>query len=93
MMPTRSSCALLLALLFFASVVKGRRVIRAAGVAEKSGNYIVKLRNDIGHDVFGRTLRNAVNLSDDAKVYARSEGLFKFFTVKLSETVLDEVYS
>ena len=84
-------CVVLPVFLFFASYVKGRRVIRAAEHAEKSGNYIVKLHNYTSHEVFERTLRNALDLADDAKVYARSEGLFKFLTVKLSETVLDEV--
>ena len=68
-------------------------MIRAVEHAEKSGNYIVKLHNYTSHEVFQRTLENAVNLSDDAKVYAKSEGLFKFFTIKLSQTALEEVYS
>ena len=66
-------------------------MIRAVEHAEKSGNYIVKLHNYTSHEGFQRTLENALNLSDDAKVYAKSEGLFKFFTIKLSQTALEEV--
>ena len=73
------------------SYVKCRRVIRAVEHAEKSGCYIVKLRNDTTHEVFERTLERALGRSDDFKIYAKSEGVFKFFTVRLPETALDEV--
>ena len=81
----------MLIFLLAASYVKCRRVIRAVEHAEKSGCYIVKLRSDTTHEVFERTLEGALNRSDDFKVYAQSEGLFKFFTVRLPETALDEV--
>ena len=82
---------LLVLFLFVASHVRGRRVIRAVDHAEKSGCYIVKLRGDTSHDVFERTLQNALNLTDDFEVYAKSEGVFKFFTVKLSKAALEVV--
>ena len=66
-------------------------MIRAVEHAEKSGNHIIKLHNYTSHEGFQRTLENAVKISDDAKVYAKSEGLFKFFTIKLSQTALEEV--
>ena len=81
----------LLLFLLAVSYVECRRVIRAAEHAEKSGCYIVKLRNDTTHEVFERTLESAQSRSDDFKIYARSEGVYKFFTVKLSDTALDEV--
>ena len=81
----------LLLVLLAVSYVKCRRVIRAVEHAEKSGCYIVKLRNDTTHEVFERTLKSALSRSVDFKIYAKSEGVFKFFTVKLPESALDEV--
>ena len=79
--------------LLAASCVQSKRVIRAAEHAEKTGCYIVKLRSDTSHEVFDRTRKNALSFSDDATVGAESDqGVFKFFTVKLSEESLDEVY-
>lgn len=90
-MRKHSVYTVLLLFLLGVSYVKCRRVIRAVQHAEKSGCYIVKLRNDTTHEVFERTLENALNRSEDYKVYAKSEGVFKFFTVKLPDTALDEV--
>ena len=82
-----------LLILLAASCVRGKRVIRAAEHAEKTGCYIVKLRSDTSHEVFDRTLKKALSFSDDATIGAESKGVLKFFTVKLSEESLDEVCS
>ena len=85
--------ASLLIFLLTSSCVQGKRVIRAAELqAEKTGAYIVKLRQQTSHDDFEQTLQKAQSLSDDERVYAKHEGVFKFFTVKLSGKALDEVF-
>ena len=83
--------ALLLAFLFAASCVQGKRVIRAAEEAEKTGAYIVKIRQETSHDEFEQTLRKAQRFSVDEEVLLRNEGIFTFFTGVFSEEVLDEV--
>ena len=81
----------LLIFLLAAVCVRGKRVIRAAEHAEKTGCYIVKLQRDTSHEVFEQTLENALIVSDDSKIYSKNEGVFKFFTVKLSGESLDKV--
>ena len=81
----------MLVFLFAASCVRGKRVIRAAERSEKTGYYIVKLHNETSHEIFEQTLQKALKFSEVETVYAKHEGVFKFFTVKLSEKALDEV--
>ena len=84
--------ALLLVFLFPLSCVQGKRVIRAAEQAEKTGAYIVKLRQETRHNDFEQTLQKAQRFSVDQKVPVRNEeGPFKFFTMKLAEEALDQV--
>ena len=84
--------ASLLVFLFAVSCVQGKRVIRAAEQAEKTGAYIVKLSKETSHDEFEQTVERAQSLSEDKKVYAKHEGVFDFVTVKLSGKALDEVF-
>ena len=83
----------LLLFLLAATCVRGKRVIRAAENAEKTGLYIVKLHKETGHEVFEKTRQKALSLSDDKteRGLLKHEGAFKFFTVKLDEKALDEV--
>ena len=83
--------ASLLILLFATVCVRGKRVIRAAEDAEKTGRYIVKLQSETSHEVFERTRENARMLSDDPTVYVQNEGVFKFFVMDFPEESLDEV--
>ena len=81
----------LLLFLLAASCVRGKRVIRAAEHAEKTGHHIVKLHKDTSHEGFERTLQNTLRLSGEKTVFLKSEGEFKFFIAKIAEEVMDEV--
>ena len=83
--------ALLLVFLFAASCVQGKRVIRAAEEAEKTGAYIVKLYQEISQYDFEQTLQKAQRFTVDGKVLVRNAGVFKFFTGVFLEEALDEV--
>ena len=83
--------ASLLVLLFAVACVRGKRVIRAAEHAEKTGLFIVKLHSETSNEIFEETRENARMLSDDSTVYVENKGVFKFFAMNFPEESLDEV--
>ena len=85
--------ASLLILLFAAVCVRGKRVIRAAENAEKTGLHIVKVYSETRVENFQQTLETAQMLSDDPTVYVENTGVYKFFTMKFTEDTLNEVCS
>ena len=85
--------ASLLILLFAAVCVRGKRVIRAAEDAEKTGLHIVKFYSETSNEIFERTRETARMLSDDPTVYVENTGVYKFLAMKFTEDTLDEVCS
>lgn len=88
----KSIGALLIVFLLAALYVQGKRVIRAAEDAEKTGRYIVKLDKEISHEDFEMTIQDVLGFSEDMAVYTKFEGVVKFFVVKLSPEAADKVY-
>ena len=87
----------LAALLFFQSVSCSGATLSplllASGAADsdKTGYYIVVLKEDTTHERFKDIISQVVPLSDDAELHGSVERIAKAFTVKLSEHALNSV--
>ena len=85
------------ALLFFqsvsCSVATLSPLLLASGAAnsDKTGYYIVVLKEDITHERFKDIISQVVPLSEDAELHGSVERIVKAFTVKLSEHALNSV--
>ena len=66
-------------------------VLRAAEGANKTGCYIVVLKNATTVEKFNEILRRGVDLADEHKVYGVTQKVCKAFTVKLSSYCLNLV--
>ena len=83
--------AVSLCLCFTFEPVDGRRVIRAAPNAEKTGYYIIKLNQSLTHDEFIRAEEEILKDSEDVPVYEAENDMIKVVTVKVNETNLEKV--
>ena len=89
----KGSIALVL-LLSIVAVVQARRVIRAAPGVETTGRYIVVLKNETSHDKFETIADEVRNVSLNAAIFEKVEGLFaKIVTAELSEDGAHKVSS
>ena len=61
--------------------------------SDKSGYYIVVLRDETTHDTFQDICSWVVQISTDTQLHGSVEGLVKAFTVKLSDDALHAVSS
>ena len=68
-------------------------LMTASGVqdSDKSGYYIVVLRDDTTHDMFQDIISRVLPVSMDVQLHGSVEGLVKAFTVKLSDEALQVV--
>ena len=83
----------LTALLFFQMTVALRPLFRANGASErdKTGCYIVVLKEETSHEMFQSIVSQVVQMSSDAQVHGSVERVAKAFTVKLSDDALQLV--
>ena len=70
-----------------------RPLLRASGVSEKdkTGCYIVVLKEETSHEMFQSIVSQVVQMSTDAQVHGSVERVAKAFTVKLSDDALQVV--
>ena len=70
-----------------------RPLFKASGASErdKTGCYIVVLKEETTHEMFQSILSQVVQMSTDVKLHGSAERLVKAFTVKLSNEALHEV--
>ena len=75
------------------SVAKLSPLMTASSVpdSDKSGYYIVVLRDDTTHDMFEDVVSRVIPISTDVQLHGSVEGLVKAFTVKLSDDALHVV--
>ena len=78
-------------LLFTLDLVDCRRVIRAKPDAKTTGYFIVKLEKSLSHEEFMHTRDEILKDSDGYPVYEADSDLFKVLTVKVKESMLDQV--
>ena len=79
-------------LLGVASVVRSRRIIRAAPDADTTGCYMIKLRDDTSPESFNGILEYIKEISMDKRIYSRVDSnMIKVITAKLSPEMLEEV--
>lgn len=90
---TLACCVIAAAAVLGATVIEARRcpVLHATGDAEKSGCYIVVLRQVTSASEFQSVLHRVVQMADGAKVYGSVTRVAKAFTVKLSAYALHAV--
>ena len=91
------SCPAFIALLFVQSVCNCSGtlspVLLAGGAADsdKTGCYIVVLKDDITHDRFTAIKSQVVSMTEDEELHGSMEAVVKAFTVKLSDRALSIV--
>ena len=66
-------------------------LFRAARDAEKTGRYIVVLRDDVEDQQFDEILFRAVSLSNNKRAYGVIKTVEKAFTLKLNKISLEQV--
>ena len=89
---SRFSRLLLLLVLFVATTVDAKRVVRAAPGSTKTGHYIVKLHDDTSHAKFEELAEKILEESVDRKIHVKVEGsVSKIITADLPEDALDRV--
>ncbi len=68
-------------------------LLMATGASEedKTGCFIVNLRDDISGDSFQSTLRKVAQLSDDQRIITSGQGVANFVAVRVSDYSLEAV--
>ncbi len=89
----RTACSLLILTFLFLKSVDGRRIIRAAPNVQTTGNFVVRLNQSITHDEFKKIEEEIMRNTEGSPVYEVDNDLIKIVTVKINETMLDEVSS
>ena len=88
-----ASCILLIAAVFL-NVAESRRrcpVLHAASGSQKTGCYIIVLKEATSAEDFQEVLAKVVKVADSAKVYGMVQRIAKAFTVKLTSYALHSV--
>ena len=90
---TLACCVIAVAAALGGTAIEARRcpVLHAAGDAEKSGCYIVVLKQATSAAEFQSVLHRVVQMADGARVYGSVTRVAKAFTVKLSAYALNAV--
>ena len=74
------------------SLVRSRRIIRAAPHASTTGRYMVKLRDDTSYERFYDLVDGIRDVSTDKHIYGKIDSsTIKVITAKLSPTELEDV--
>ena len=87
-----TSCIIIAAV--FLSVAESRRrcpVLHAASGSQKTGCYIIVLKEATSAEDFQAVLTQVVKVADSAKVYGMVQRIAKAFTVKLTSYALHSV--
>ena len=74
------------------ATIDGSKVIHAPPGSDKTGCYMVKLKDDTSHDEFEKLTEKLLEESSDHHIFGKVEGsVSKIITVKLSEEAVDKV--
>ena len=87
-----SEVTLLLVLLVTATAIDASKVMHAPPGSDKTGCYMVKLKDDISHNEFQKLEERLLEESSDHHIFAKVEGsVSKIITAKLSEEAVERV--